>query len=129
MASLRRFIFLDFRMKFKTSVYPDLLKIREKFLAFSDWTDSVARMIQSGVLGEEDRKALTALTRDASLRCRVTRRANGCFWTRGGAVRKSPMRFCSMTTRKLFEHRGIEGITSFEVGGAPAIRPPSKKTI
>jgi hypothetical protein len=57
-------------------VYPDSLKIREKFLAFSDWTDSVARIIQSGFLGEEDRKALTALARDASSRCRVTRRAN-----------------------------------------------------
>jgi hypothetical protein len=52
------------------------LKIREKFLAVSDWTDSVARRIQSGVLGEEVRKALTALARDASSRCRVTRRAN-----------------------------------------------------
>jgi 3-demethylubiquinone-9 3-methyltransferase len=48
-------------------VYPDSLKIREKFLAFSDWTDSVARIIQSGFLGEEDRKALTALARDISM--------------------------------------------------------------
>ncbi|HUZ91737.1 MAG TPA: hypothetical protein VMU78_07540, partial [Methylocella sp.] len=45
-------------------VYPDSLKSREKFLAVSDWTDSVARMIQSGFLSEEDRKALTALARD-----------------------------------------------------------------
>ncbi|MGC2224410.1 MAG: hypothetical protein WA624_19695, partial [Methylocella sp.] len=43
----------------------DSLKIREKFLAFSDWTDSVARRIQSGFLGEDDRKALTALALDA----------------------------------------------------------------
>ena len=35
------------------------------------------RMIQSGFLSEEDRKALTALARDASSPCRVTRRANG----------------------------------------------------
>ena len=28
-------------------VYPDSLKSREKFLAFSELTDSVARMIQS----------------------------------------------------------------------------------
>jgi hypothetical protein len=36
------------------------LKNRDKFLAFSDRADSVARMIQSGFLSEEDRKALTA---------------------------------------------------------------------
>jgi hypothetical protein len=39
------------------------LKSREKFLAVSDWTDSVARMIQSGFLSEVDRMALTALAR------------------------------------------------------------------
>ncbi len=47
-------------------LYPDSLKSREKFLAVSDWTDSVARMIQSGFLSEEDRMALTALARDGS---------------------------------------------------------------
>jgi len=52
------------------------LKSREKFLAFSDWADSVARMIQSGFLSEEDRKALTVLARDGSSPCRITRRAN-----------------------------------------------------
>jgi hypothetical protein len=52
-------------------------KSREKCLAFSGWADSAARMIQSGFLSEEDRKALTALARDASSPCRVTRRANG----------------------------------------------------
>ena len=65
-----------FRFARRSGTYPDSLKIREKFLAFSDWTDSVARSIQSGVLGEEVRKALTALAREASSRCRVTRRAN-----------------------------------------------------
>jgi hypothetical protein len=52
------------------------LKSREKFLAFSDWADSVARMIQSGFLSEEDPKALTVLARGGSSPCRVTRRAN-----------------------------------------------------
>jgi hypothetical protein len=33
-------------------------------------------MIQSGFLSEEDRMALTALARDGSSPCRVTRRAN-----------------------------------------------------
>jgi hypothetical protein len=35
------------------------LKIREKFLAVSDWADSIARMIQFGFLSEEDRVAGT----------------------------------------------------------------------
>jgi hypothetical protein len=52
------------------------LKSREKFLAVSDWTDSVSSMIRSGFLSEEDHKALTALARDGSSPCRVTRRAN-----------------------------------------------------
>jgi hypothetical protein len=64
-----------FSLKFQ-SIYPDSLKSREKFLAVSDWTDSVARMIQSGFLSEEDRVTLTALARDGSSPCRVTRRAN-----------------------------------------------------
>src|ERR1039458_2548492 len=77
-----------------------------------------------------------------------------CFWTKGGAVSKSPMRCCLTSLRpvtrradalvlldegwscqqvahallldddtirswrKLFEQRGIEGITSFDVGGS-----------
>jgi hypothetical protein len=49
-------------------LYPDSLKSREKFLAVSDWTDSVARMIQSGFLSEEDRIALTARWRATGLR-------------------------------------------------------------
>jgi hypothetical protein len=57
-------------------VYSDSLKSREKFVAFYNWADSVARMIQSGFLSEEDRKALTALARDESSPCRVSRRAN-----------------------------------------------------
>src|ERR1700730_850246 len=53
-------------------LYPDSLKSRKKFLAVSDWTDSVSSMIRSGFLSEEDRKALTALARDASSPGRVT---------------------------------------------------------
>src|SRR5450756_1234471 len=81
-------------------VYPDSLKNRDKFLAFSDRADSVARMIQSGFLSEEDRKALTALARDGSSPCRVSRRANALvLLDKGGAVSKSPMRCSLMTTR------------------------------
>jgi hypothetical protein len=38
----------------ENAIYPDALKSREKFLAVSDWTDSDARVIQSGFLSEEN---------------------------------------------------------------------------
>src|ERR1700681_4539456 len=38
-------------------LYPDSLKSRKKFLAVSEWTDSVSSMIRSGFLSEEDREA------------------------------------------------------------------------
>src|ERR1700724_2283888 len=46
-----------------------------------------------------------------------------CFWTKGGAVSKSPMRCCLTTTRSAAcasssSNAGIEGITSFDVGGS-----------
>jgi hypothetical protein len=43
------------------------LKSREKFLAVSEWTDSAARKIRSGFLGEEDRGELIALARGLRL--------------------------------------------------------------
>ncbi len=58
------------------AVYPGSLKIREKFRAVSDWTESVARMIQSGLLSQEDREKLIAMTRDGSLTHRFARLAN-----------------------------------------------------
>src|SRR6202035_4640619 len=48
-----------------------------------------------------------------------------CFWTKGGAVSKSQVAHALLldddtirSWRKLFEQRGIEGITSFDVGGS-----------
>src|ERR1700730_17625276 len=67
--------------------YPDSLKSRKKFLAGSDWADSVSSMIRSGFLSEEDRKALTALAqalratrdrRDHQLRCGRERKLSEC---------------------------------------------------
>jgi transposase len=81
-------------------------------------------MIQFGFLCEEDRKALTALARNAPSPCRVTRRAKAlmllvagwscqqvanAFLLDGDTVRGG---------RKLFEQCGIEGITGFDVGGS-----------
>jgi transposase len=100
------------------------LKSREEFLAFSDWADSVARMIQSGLLSEEDRKALTALARDGSLSCRVSRRANALVLLDKGwsCQQVADALLLDDDTirgwRKLFEQRGIEGLTSFDVGGS-----------
>jgi hypothetical protein len=99
------------------------LKTREKFLVFSDWVDSTVRMIQSGFLSEEDHKALTALARDASSPCRMTRRANALvLLDKGWSCQEVAHAFLLDDDtirgwRKLFEQRGIEGITSFDPGG------------
>src|SRR5471030_1457728 len=81
-------------------------------------------MIQSGFLSEEDRKALTALARDGSSPCRVSRRANALALLDKGWIcqQVSDALLLDDDTirgwRKLFEQRGIEGITSFDVGGS-----------
>src|SRR5450756_2447796 len=81
-------------------------------------------MIQSGFLSEEDRKALTALARDASSPCRVTRRANALVLLDAGwscqqvANAFLPDDDTVRGWRRLFEQRGIEGLTSFDVGGS-----------
>jgi transposase len=83
-----------------------------------------SRMIQSGLLSEEDRKVLTALARDGSSPCRVTRRANALVLLDEGWNCQQvahALLFDDDTIRgwrKLFEQRGIEGITSFDVGGS-----------
>ncbi len=81
-------------------------------------------MIQSGFLSEEDRKALTALARDGSSPCRVTRRANALVLLDQGMSCQEVAHVLLYDDdtirgwRKLFEQRGIEGITSFNVGGS-----------
>jgi len=81
-------------------------------------------MIRSGFLSDEDRKALTALARDGSSPCRVTRRANALVLLDEGMSCQEVahvLLYDDDTIRgwcKLFEQRGIEGITSFDVGGS-----------
>src|SRR6202048_5570809 len=81
-------------------------------------------MIRSGFLSEEDRKALTALARDGSSPCRVTRRANALVLLDEGWSCQQVAHALLLdddtirSWRKLFEQRGIEGITSFDVGGS-----------
>src|SRR6202045_832589 len=81
-------------------------------------------MIRSGFLSEEVRKALTALARDGSSPCRVTRRANALVLLDEGWSCQQVAHALLLdddtirSWRKLFEQRGIEGITSFDVGGS-----------
>ena len=81
-------------------------------------------MMQSGFLSEEDRKALTVLARDGSSPCRVSRRANALVLLDKGwsCQQVADALLLDDDTirgwRKLFEQRGIEGITSFDVGGS-----------
>ncbi len=80
-------------------------------------------MSRSGVLSEEDRKALKALARDGSSPRRVTRRANALVLLDEGWSCQQVAHALLLDNdtihswRKLFE-RGIEGITSFDVGGS-----------
>ena len=105
-------------------VYPDSLKTREKFLVFFGLADSAPRMIRGGFLTEEDRGKLVALARDGSAASRMTRRANALVLLDGGWSCQEVAAALLMdddTIRgwhKLFEQRGIEGLTGFDMGGS-----------
>src|ERR1700687_5608675 len=67
-------------------------------------------MIRGHFLSEEDRNELIALARDGSVASRVTRRANALVLLDDG--------WSCQEGFKLFEQRGIEGLTCFDVGGS-----------
>jgi transposase len=81
-------------------------------------------MIRANFLSEEDRNKLTALARDGSVASRVTRRANALVLLDAGWSCQeiaAALLLNDDTIRgwfKLFEQRGIEGLTSFDVGGS-----------
>ena len=106
------------------SVYPDSLKTRTNFLAFHGLADSDERMIRGHFLSAEDRSKLIALARDGSAASRVTRRANALVLLDDGWSAQEvadALLFNDDTIRgwfKLFEQRGIEGLTSFDMGGS-----------
>src|ERR1700675_4105900 len=81
-------------------------------------------MIRAHFLSEEDRNKLIALARDGSIASRVTRRANALVLLDEGMSCQEValvLLYDDDTIRgwrKLFEQRGIEGITSFDVGGS-----------
>ena len=81
-------------------------------------------MIRGGFLGEEDRARLIGLARDGSAASRVTRRANAIVLLDDGwscqAVAAALLLDDDTVRnwRKLFKQRGIEGLTSFDMGGS-----------
>ena len=81
-------------------------------------------MIRGGFLNEEDRTRLIALARDGSASARVTRRANALVLLDDGWSCQQvadALLFDDDTIRgwhKLFEQRGIEGLSSFDMGGS-----------
>jgi len=81
-------------------------------------------MKRVGFLGEEDRTKLIALARDGSAASRVTRRANALVLLDDGWSCQEVATALLLdddtirSWRKLFEQRGIEGLTSFDMGGS-----------
>jgi transposase len=81
-------------------------------------------MIRSGFLSEDERAKLIALARDGSAASRVTRRANALVllddgWSCLDVARALLLDDDTVRNwRKLYEQRGIEGLTSFDMGGS-----------
>jgi len=81
-------------------------------------------MIRGRFLSGEDRGKLVALARDGSAAARVTRRANALVLLDGGWSAQEVADALLMNDdtirgwHKLFEQRGIEGLTSFDMGGS-----------
>ena len=92
------------------------------------------RMIRGGFLSEEDRNKLTALARDGSVASRVTRRANALVLLDAGWSCQeiaAALLLNDDTIRgwfKLFEQRGIAGLTSFDMGGSASFLSTARKT-
>src|SRR5471030_2285889 len=81
-------------------------------------------MILGRFLSEEDRNELIALARDGSAASRVTRRANALVLLDDGWSCQDVADAFLLNDdtirgwRKLFEQCGIEGLTSFDMGGS-----------
>src|ERR1035441_2428731 len=101
-----------------------LIEDPEKFLAFGGLTDSSGQMIRGGLISEDDRNNLITLARDGSAASRVTRRANALVLLNKGWSCRDVANALLLDDdtirgwRKLFEQRGIEGLTSFDRGGS-----------
>jgi hypothetical protein len=76
-------------------------------------------MIRGGFLSAEDRKTLIALARDRSAASRLTRRANArVLLDDGWSCQEVADALLLDDATILFEQRGIEGLTSFDMGGS-----------
>ena len=81
-------------------------------------------MIRGGFLSAEDRNRLIALARDGSAVSRLTRRANALVLLDDGwsCQRVAQALLLNDDTvrgwHKLYEQRGLEGLTSFDMGGS-----------
>jgi transposase len=81
-------------------------------------------MIRGGFLSAEDRRQLMALAREGSTASRLTRRANALvLLDKGWSCQEvaEALLLNDDTIRdwhKLYEQRGIEGLTSFDMGGS-----------
>src|SRR5450756_3253467 len=99
-------------------------------------------MMQSGFLSEKDRKALTALARDGSSPCRVSRRANALVLLDKGwsCQQVADALLLDDDTirgwRKLFEQRGVcllytsdaaDDLLCVDLGGRRIIKKKKKK--
>ena len=80
--------------------------------------------IRSGFLDDESRERLIALARDGSTISRVTRRANAIVlldagWSASDVAKAFLLDDDTIRGwRKLYEQRGVEGLTSFDMGGS-----------
>jgi transposase len=90
-------------------------------------------MIRGGFLSAEDRDELIALARDGSAASRLTRSANALVLLDDGWSCQevaAALLLNDDTIRnwhKLFEQRGIEGVTSFDVGGSASFLSAAQK--
>src|SRR5271165_754875 len=81
-------------------------------------------MIRGGFLSAEDRGRLVALARDGLAASRLTRRANALVLLDDGWSCQEVAEALLLNDdtirgwHKLFEQRGIEGLTSFDIGGS-----------
>jgi hypothetical protein len=81
-------------------------------------------MLRGGFLSKEDRNKLIALARDGPAASRLTRRANALVLLDGGWSCQEvadALLLNDDTIRgwhNLFEERGIEGLTGFDMGGS-----------
>jgi len=91
--------------------------------------------IRSGFLDDDSRERLISLARDGSSISRVTRRANALVLLDAGWSASDVAKALLLDDdtirgwRKLYEQRGIEGLTSFDMGGSTSYLSASQEDV